>query len=419
MPPTVTLLTSGTRGDVQPYVALGLGLQAAGWRVVVATHPEFRSLVEGYGLTLACFEGNPSEWMTRPGGQSALTFDGDWRRSARATLDYLRAVQPLYARMLASAWQACQGADLLLFGLPTLWGAHIAEALRVISVPAFLQPIGRSRAFPSALLPTRLSLGPAYNWLTHWLVEQAVWQPWRALINQWRRETLRLPPAPFWGLASAKTILYGYSSRVAPKPADWPASYKISGYWLLDEDAKWTPSDDLLRFIETGSPPLFVGFGSPGLRWPQETLAIIIEALKRCGLRAVMTLPPVLQSEVAKLPTSVFPAISLPHDWLFPRLAAVCHHGGAGTTAAGLRAGLPTLIMPMAIDQFFWGERVQALDVGPRPLPLRSLTVEKLAPALDALVHDESMQARAKMLGQAIRAEDGVKDGVAVIGEAR
>jgi UDP:flavonoid glycosyltransferase YjiC (YdhE family) len=409
VPKTVVFLASGTRGDVQPYLALALGLKAAGLRAVVATHLEFRPLVEGAGLPFALLDGNPSAWMTRAGGQSALTYDGDLLRSARATLAYLQAVRPLFARLLTSAREAARGADVLVAGLATSWGLHLAEALRVPCLWAFLQPVARTRLFPSALLPFRFSLGGEYNMLTHRLIEQIMWQPWRRQLNTWRTQ-MGLRPAPFWGLADrlhtpAAGVMVGVSPSVLPRPADWPAGHAVTGYWFQDVDPGWTPPLDLARFIEAGR-VVSIGFGSPGVLQARRTLDLVMRALVLADLRAVVALPRELAG--LNLPERVLPVEAVPHHWLFPRVRAAVHHGGAGTTGYSLRAGTPTVILPLAIDQFFWGERVAALKVGPRPMPQRTLTAGALAAALCQAVEDAALRGRAQALGAAIRAEDGV-----------
>lgn len=419
MPKPITLLTSGTRGDVQPYLALGLGLQAAGYRVVVATHANFRALVESRGLPFVMVEGSPNDLLARGDGQSALTFDGNWLRSARATLKFLREARPLFESMLVSAWEACRDAGALIVGLATTWGDHIAQALGVPCVWGLSQPFSRTRAFPSAFQPFTFSLGYAYNWLTHLALEQLMWQPWRAVINRWRRRTLGLPGVAFTGpypeLYSRPTpFVYGFSPLVVPRPADWPASCVVTGYWFLDPLPEWSPPADLLRFLDAGSPPIYIGFGSMGLRRPRAALAAIAHATEAARLRAVISLDSASAGDLS-LPPHVLPITDIPHDWLFPRMAAVVHHGGAGTTAAGLRAGAPTVIAPVGVDQFFWGARVAALGVGPRPIPQRALTAEKLAEALLRATQDEGMKTRARALGQGLAAEDGVARAVEVI----
>jgi sterol 3beta-glucosyltransferase len=414
----VVLLTSGTRGDLLPYLALAEGLRWAGRLVRVAAPLEFKELVEERGLPFAPLDGNPSELMTRGGGQSALTYDGSWLRSLQATRRYLQAARPLYQRMLSSAAGACQDAAALVIGLPSTWGSHIAEAMGIPCIWAFLQPFSRTGEFSSALLPARLRLGKGLNRLSHLLVEQAAWQTWRAQINHWRKSDLDLSPAPLAGpfarlYDQTTPVLYGFSPLVVPAPADWPAWHRVTGYWF-PEEANWQPPEGLKRFIEVHPRLLYIGFGSPGTRQPQETLQIVLQALAEADLRAVLAFPEELHTRM-HLPESVYPLASAPHAWLFPRMAALVHHGGAGTTAAGLRAGVPALLTPLAIDQFFWGERLAALGAGPQPLPQRRLSAGRLAQALERLVYDTEMRRVSHRLGEAIRAEKGVETAVAHI----
>lgn len=416
---SIVLLTSGTRGDVLPYIALGKGLQETGYQVRVALHRGHEGMAEAGGLAYAVLEGNPSELLMQPEHSAALAASGDWLRTLFASLRFLRMARPLYERMLVSAWQACQGADAVAVGLPTTWGAHIAEALGIPCLWCFLQPFSRTRRFPSALLPARRSLGTGYNWLTHRISEQVLWQPWRVLINRWRHDTLHLPVAPLSGpfdrmYGGGETAVYGFSPRVVPRPPDWPENHVITGYWFIDGLHSWIPPAALVPFIEAGSPPLYVGFGSPGLRQTLESLEVIQQALGTSGLRAVMSLPEAVIRQVT-LPDCIFPVAEVPHTWLFPRLAGTVHHGGAGTTAASLRAGLPTLVAPRAVDQFFWGERVAALGVGPDPIPQHALRAGRLAQALRRLVDDPGLRQRARVLGAELEGEDGVRLAVEVI----
>jgi sterol 3beta-glucosyltransferase len=187
----------------------------------------------------------------------------------------------------------------------------------------------------------------------------------------------------------------------------------ITGYWFLDVQSEWAPPPELAHFLKAGPPPVYIGFGSPGTRQPLEIVASVVSALETHRLRGVLALAG--EVENLMLPDTILPIAEAPHAWLFPRMAAVVHHGGAGTTAASLRAGVPTLVTPLAVDQFFWGQRVEALGVGPRPIPQRSLSAARLAQALGQATQDEAMQARAQALGQAIQAEDGVQRAVETI----
>jgi sterol 3beta-glucosyltransferase len=413
----IVFLTSGTRGDIQPVAALAFGLQTAGVRVRVAAPPAYRDLVEGQSLPFIPLDGNPSELLTRPGAQSALTFNDFPLRGLRSMLDYIRAAQPVYAQMIKNGWEASTDASALVVGLPTLWGKSIAQALRIPCIGAFLQPLSATREFPSPLLPAQLKLGSAYNRLTYRLIAQSIHLPWRGVVNEWRREYLGLGPLPglYDYFDQMDSILYGFSSRVVPRPREWKDTIAITGYWQIPE-RNYQPPQDLLNFLRSGPQPYFIGFGSPGMHDPAALTALLVKVIEGTGLRVVLSLPAGFDADPAhSFPPNLFLLrTEVPHDWLFPRMAGIVHHGGAGTTAATLRAGVPMLITPLAADQFFWGERIHALGLGPRPMPQRKLTADFMERAFMEM-QGEEMKENAARLGEGIRAEDGVAEAVSWI----
>lgn len=415
----IVMLTSGTRGDVQPLVALGTGLERAGHAVRIVTHEPFRALVAERGLRFTPLDGNPNELFRRPELRAALTYDGRPLRSAARALRFLRAARPVFERMLQSAWQGCQGADALIVSLPTTWGDQIAEALQIPCTWALTQPAGRTGAFPSPLQPFDLSLGPTYNRATHRAIEQLVWLPWRPILSRWRKATLRLPPLPSIGWAERTAargdlFLYGVSPRVVPRPADWPARFHVTGYWFLDPPHGWQPPDDLCAFLDSGPPPLSVGFGGSGADADAALGELVLRAIAIAGRRAVVATAERAEPP-ASLPASIYPAGPVPHAWLFPRMAATVHHAGAGTVAEALRAGVPSVCMPFGADQFFWARHVAELRCGPPPVSRRGLTAERLAAAIDASLNDPIFRARAAAIGAQIAAERGVERAVALI----
>jgi sterol 3beta-glucosyltransferase len=248
-------------------------------------------------------------------------------------------------------------------------------------------------------------------------VQQALWQGFRKADRLSRAKVLNLPPASFWGPYKSPILkryptIYGFSPSVIAKPVDWQNT-EIVGDWFL-EATDWTPPDELVAFLENGPPPVYIGFGSMGIQDPEATAELILEAIARTGQRAI------LQSGwgglgKADLPDQVFLVNSVPHAWLFPRMAAIVHHGGAGTTAASLRAGVPTIVVPFFGDQPFWGQRVADLGVGTAPIPRKQLTVENLAKAIDRAVTDSTIGQRARDLGQKIQAENGIASVVAIV----
>lgn len=409
-PTRLTLLCNGTRGDVQPYLALGQRLTQTGYAVTLAAPEAYHEEAAAAGLGFAPLLGNPSAVMMQPEHQGALTLERGWRHAVPATWRFWRAARADFRRMLESAVSACQGATGVLLGLSTTWGVHVAEALGAVSLFTPLQPLTRSRQRPSALLPLTRQVGAAGNALTHWLVEQSLWWPWRAELNRWRVRTLGLKPlwgAPFDHLYARRTpFLYGFSARVAPPAADWPAWHTVTGYWPW-EPAAWTAPAALEAFLRAGPPPVYVGFGSMDTHRPEATLELIARAAEQAGVRVIAPATTEAARTVA-LPANVFALPAAPHHWLFPRLRAAIHHGGAGTTASSLRAGLPTWVVPFAADQFFWGARAHALGVGPAPLARHMLTVTRLAEGLRQLTGDGQWQAAAHTLGEQLRQEDGL-----------
>jgi sterol 3beta-glucosyltransferase len=211
-------------------------------------------------------------------------------------------------------------------------------------------------------------------------------------------------------------MLYCYSPAVVPKPPDWSEHAHVTGYWFLDHPQEWQPPADLVGFLESGPPPLYVGVGGITSRDPEKASRIVLDALRQSGQRGVIATGWGGLSR-SDLPGEVFVTEAVPHDWLFPRMSAVVHHGGAGTTGAGLRAGVPSILVPVANDQPFWGRRVKALGAGPDPIPRKRLTADRLAHAMRVAVMDESIRKGAAELGQRLRAEDGVVNAVRIINQ--
>ena len=278
-----------------------------------------------------------------------------------------------------------------------------------------------SSAWPNPVFPLQLPLGSGYNLFTHLLIEQAWLQLLGRTFNHWR-ERVGLPALPLrqWPYTvmhgKAVTCLYHYSPSVMPKPADWGNHIHVTGYWLLEHAPAFQPPADLRAFLAAGPAPVYIGFGSmsQALGDPQAMTDVAVAALVRAGQRGVVSIRP---EGPSYLPTSggIFIAGSMPHDWLFSHMAAVMHHGGAGTTGAGLRAGIPNVVVPFIGDQPFWGERVRRLGAGPKPIPHSRLTVQRLASAIREAIHDQPMRERAAALGRALRAEQGVPRAVEII----
>lgn len=412
----LTLLAVGSRGDVQPFIALGLGLQQAGFTVRVATHSIFEATIRETGLEFAPLEGNPQAIVQGDEGR-------EWMESERNPLKFAggfrRLMGPVVRQAMQDALRSSEGTDgLVITGPAYYFGYSVAEKLKLPFVYAYLQPLHPTGEFPGALFPMPLPRNAFFNNLTHYVGGQLFWQLMRPIVNRARRDFLDLPPASLLGpfpehMRQKIPVVYGYSPSVLPKPGNWGDFIHVTGYWFLDQP-EWTPPPALVDFLEAGTPPVSIGFGSMANRDPERLAEITLAALKRTGQRGLLLTGwgGISQSD---LPDTVFKIDSAPHDWLFPRMVAVVHHGGAGTTGASLRAGKPTAIIPFFGDQNFWGERVAALGVGPQPVTQKRLSAETLTAAIQTMTGDDSMQARAHRLGERIRSEDGITNAAAVI----
>ena len=411
----VAILTLGTLGDVQPYVALGAGLKAAGHEVTLVTGRGFEAMVSGRGLRYVPLNVDllPARVRAVEGGQGRAPVPE--RRLARGARADARNAQGLDGRVGGGGFA---GRGRHRYHPKAMGGYHVAEALGVpgflaLPVPA-LSPTG---AFPVPVLPLP-NLGAALNRLSYGTFFRSLTLPYRPMVNQWRERTLGLTALPLRAseleLRGEPIVrLYPCSPTVVPVPADWDGSSAMTGNWFLDQGKDWRPPDELAAFLRDGPPPVYVGFGTAAPD-PEGSRASAFAALRRLGLRGVLATgrhgmadPEIIEIEGA------------PHDWLFPRMAAVAHHGGAGTTAEGLRAGRPTAVFPSNFgDQLFWGRRVRALGMGPEPVPQKRLTIERLTAAIRAVTEDEGARRRAEELGERVRGEDGVARAVELIERA-
>ncbi|KAJ3570870.1 hypothetical protein NP233_g4123 [Leucocoprinus birnbaumii] len=410
-----TFLTIGSRGDVQPYIALAKGLMADGHKCRIATHGEFKEWIESYDIEFGYVGGDPAELMRIcvENGTFTVSFLKEGLQKFRGWIDDL----------LKTSWDACQGTDVLVESPSAMGGYHIAEALAIPYFRAFTMTWTRTRAYPHAFAVPERKMGGGYNYMSYVMFDQVFWRATAGQINRWRRNILHLPPTSLDKMEPHKIpFLYNFSPHVVPPPLDWPEWIRVTGYWFLDQadvSAKpWTPPEDLVRFIETahrtGKKVVYIGFGSIVVSDPRAMTKCIIESVVQSGVCAILSKGWSDRLHVKAgdanepeepLPPQIYAIQSVPHDWLFKRIDAACHHGGAGTTGASLRAGIPTIIRPFFGDQFFWADRVEALGVGSG---VRKLTVASLTEALISATSDQKQVDRARLIGEQIRSENGV-----------
>lgn len=416
---TVNILAIGSRGDVQPYVALALGLRDAGRRVRLITLPGFANLIQPYKLDHIEILKTSAQHVagTSPGVQdwvdSANNFVASWR-------GFIRLFGHLGAEGIRDTLKACaEGEAIVVSPLGMLSGYHVAEKLRQPLFRAFYLPTIPSRYDLRGDGYQRSPVRGTFHVLKEHVRRQMTWQLLRPHTNRLRGQILNLAPIglnePFSAMQRNRVpLLYGFSPAVFPRPPDWGEWIHVTGYWFLPTGTQWRPPADLVEFLAAGPAPVIVSFGSMTTREPQQTTAIVVAALAQTGQRGILVKGAGGLGD-AELPPDMFMLESAPFDWLFAHASAVIHHAGAGTTAWGLRAGLPTIAVPSFADQSLWAERVKALGVGPDPIPRRELSVARLATAIHQTTHSSEMRHRAAAVSARIKTEDGVGQAVQIL----
>jgi sterol 3beta-glucosyltransferase len=411
----ITIFAAGSQGDIQPCVSLSKGLQRAGYLVTLAAPEDFAGYVQKHEVGFYPLRGDVQKIMASDTGRKFMETSGaNPIKSIRAIRTM---IAPVMMRMIEDAYTACRDADALIcLGVFSPFGQSIAEALNIPNINLEPTPLLPTRVFPAPSWPIQKNLGGLHNYLSGIAMLQVIWQWYSPFVRDFRQR-LGLPAcnaARFYQALRSTPMLGAYSPSIIPHPADWPANIHVTGNFFLDQQADWQPPAELKAFLEAGSPPVYVGFGSMAGRNPEKLAKIILDALAKSGQRGLLlTGWGGLRAEL--VPDNVFVLDSAPHRWLFPRMAAVVHHGGAGTTAEGLRAGVPNVIVPFAFDQFFWGARIKELGLGPDPIPQKELTADRLANAIRISGSDAGMRQRANSCGAAIRAENGIGNAVEII----
>ncbi|WBP93292.1 glycosyltransferase [Mycolicibacterium neoaurum] len=405
---TIAIAAVGSRGDVVPLTGLGAALQRAGHRVVIAAYTPFAELVSR----------SDCEFRDMPSDFNPEADDSDIRTKEVMAAMFGPSGQRDTGQLVLDAL-ADVPADLLLIPpLAELAGHPLAEARGIPSVGVRLQPLSPTADHPPSLLGA-WSAGKLGNRAAGTAGAWAIDRLYGGVVADFRRQ-LRLPAMSTRMLRRRRTkaewpILHGYSSVVAPRPADWRHGLHVTGYWWPPDQPDWRPPPELADFLAAGPPPVFLGLGSTVVtRARAERLCdVIAKGLRKVGVRGLV------QSGWAGLDISGTDILTIgeaPHDWLFPRMAAVAHHGGAGTTAAALRAGRPSIPMPgPAGDQPFWAKRLEKLGAATRIIPQRSLTADRLATAIEATVDDNALIHTTRALAARIAGEDGVAVAVASI----
>jgi UDP:flavonoid glycosyltransferase YjiC (YdhE family) len=411
----ITFFTAGSTGDIQPCILLGKGLRRAGLDVLLAAPENFAGLIRGHDLSFHPLRGDVQQIMA---GETGRKFMGTASANPiRTMLAMRKMIGPLANQMAEDALEACRGADALIsLAVFAPFGKSIAEIQGIPLINLEPTPLLPTGDFPAPGWPVQRSLGRLLNRASGFAMLQMIWQWYGYAVNEFRKR-YGLPPlssSSFERTLASVPLLGAYSPSVIPHPPDWSDQVHITGYWFEELQFDWRPSPELEAFLNQGRPPVYVGFGSMGGDRPERIAEIVLQALEQSGQRGLL-LTGWGGMDLMTVPENVFVLKAAPHRWLFPRMAAVVHHGGAGTTAEGLRAGVPTVIVPFIVDQPFWGKRIQGLGAGPAPIPAKKLNADQLAAAIQAATTDVAMSERAAALGKAIRSEDGIGNAVQVV----
>jgi sterol 3beta-glucosyltransferase len=417
----IVLTAAGSRGDVQPCVALGLGLKEAGHDVTLASWEPYRRMAESRGLAFWPVAGPAPEELMK-------TLVGAGRNPLKYARTFRPLLRPHVERGLRDCLAACEGADAVVYTPLGFAGFMVAEHLGIPSVGSVVEPLFvRGGAYPSAVLGRPVAApvaGGLYNRLSHLAVEQLYWRIVQPLVADARRRMGLLPMpvlrSPLGRIhRQRRPILLGWSRHVLPADGQTGDRMPTTGYWFLDHERDWGPPEKLREFLEAGAPPVALGLGSMSGVESARTgriVSLTAEALGRAGLRGVL-LSDHGGIDDAGLPESIIRVSGeVPYDWLFPRVAAAVHHGGAGTVAAALRGGLPSVVVPVLPDQAFWASRVASLGAGPPPIPHKELSAEKLSAAVEEATTNPGIRRRCEILGSKIAAEDGVARAVEEFG---
>lgn len=408
----ITILCSGSRGDFQPYIALALELKKLGKQVLISGSRSFESFIRSYGIDFYPIQADfESLKVDKKMLKEAQTADNPFKM-----LLAFNKMKKYGIYMTKEFYSACEGSELIIYHPGCTIGYFAAKKLGIPSVLASPFPLHKTREQPSVIQYGRIKPSPLKNLISYKMLQGMLWLVSKDSIKAYWKKQFGSTPRNFGCTFERHTegrhpAVISCSNFVFKRPSDWNENIHQSGYWFLEEPVDYVPSKELLDFLGSGDKPVYIGFGSVFHEDQKESLSkLVIEALVKSGRRGIIC----GMGKLNNLPDSVFAIDSIPHSWLFERVSAVCHHGGAGTTSAGFKAGVPSIIIPFANDQFAWAHRAYDLGVGSKPIPIKKLNSDNLSEAI-SFAHQDNIISNAKVLARNMATENGAKDCAKVI----
>lgn len=403
----ITIVALGSSGDAYPSIALGLGLKKAGCRVCLAANPVFEADALKRGIDFF-----PIQTMLR---QSLADTPNSIKPSkSLSPLRFLRSkkkhIAPILEQIVTDIRYACQDADLILYNMLGLPAHHFAKQTGIKAFPICLQPLGRTNEFPSPVISSNIHVPKMLNAASYRVVEKCM----ALFLNNSDQLKGKASFQEFFQEIYSENIpvFHGFSACLLPKPSDWSDNMHITGYWFLDHPRDWSPPKGLQNFLSQGPAPVCVGFGSMNDPDINITIKKAVQGILQAGHRVVLLTGWSEEHFSEPANPNVYVTKNIPHSWLFPRVCAVVHHGGAGTTGAALKAGIPSVIIPFFFDQGFWADRLEKLGAGPPRLSKKALTPKSMTDCINKVLNNKIMHDRLKDLSFKLNAENGVENAV-------
>ena len=400
----ITILCAGSRGDFQPYIALAQQLKKLGKDVRITGSKSFEDFVRSYGIDFYPVEADISTLNIDP---KLLKEAGSADNPLKMLLAFNK-MKEYGIYMVNDYYSACEGSELIIYHPGCTIGYFAAQKFDIPSVLASHFPMHKTKEYLSVVLYGKAPSGQLFKKISYAMIQGMLWMASRDSIKGFWKKRFGKKPEDFGCPFEKHTdkrhpAVVSCSNFVFKRPKDWNENIHQKGYWFVEEPSEYKPSDELAAFLAAGEKPVYIGFGSMTSLEKHDGLAeMAVEAIVKSGKRGIIS----GMGTPANLPNNIIAVDSIPHTWLFERVAAACHHGGAGTTAAGFKAGIPSIIVPFSNDQFAWAHRAYDLGVGAKPIPKKELNAERLAEAIQFALTDQIVK-NAETLGKNIASENG------------